>query len=122
MISYYAVLKTGVITIELDTENGTDDIKFLLNDCEAMAIIIQRKYLKQLDKIIDDLPFLNFIISDEIPKEANDSKFYIDFEQICSQFVGQKKGMVKVGANRIKEVEETLLENHEIHEVAVIGK
>jgi long-chain acyl-CoA synthetase len=37
--------------------------------------------------------------------------------------VGRKKDMIKVGANRIspKEIEEKLLENPQIHEVAVVG-
>ena len=87
VISYYAILKTGAVTVELNTENGSDDIKFLVNDCEAKAIIVQKKYESLLQKIIKDTPSLQIVISDET-QTVLDRKdiIYYDFQQIYAQF------------------------------------
>lgn len=87
VISYYAVLKTGAITVELNTEYGSDDIKFLINDCDAKAIIIQKKYLEILRKIIKDVTSVHVIISDDPNPNLNDNDIsYQDLTQIFSQY------------------------------------
>jgi len=86
VISYYAILKTGAITVEINTENGRDDISFLLNDCEAIAALIQKKYLSIFNEIIDELPHLKIMVTDEIPEGTEEFDFLIDLEQILTQF------------------------------------
>lgn len=86
VISYYAILKSGAVTVEINTENGSDDVRFLLGDCEAVAVIVHKKYLSLINKIIDDLPYLKTIISNEIAEEFNKSNLYFDMEHIFHQF------------------------------------
>lgn len=87
IISYYAVLKAGAITVELNTENKPGDLKFIINDCDASAIILQKKYLPLLNEIVGDLPNLTSVVADELPDGfESSSKFYIDFKRIYDHF------------------------------------
>lgn len=86
IISYYAVLKTGAVTVELNTENKPGDLQFIINDCEASAIILQKKYLSQLNEVIDNLSGLAVIVSNGLPQEFENSSKHTDFERIYHEY------------------------------------
>lgn len=87
VISYYGVLKTGAITVELNTENDVDNLKFLLNDCGAKVLIVQKKFLSLINKIAADIPSLKAILSDSTPGGGNpNSQIHIEFEPIFKSY------------------------------------
>jgi acyl-CoA synthetase (AMP-forming)/AMP-acid ligase II len=87
VISYYGVLKTGAITVELNTENEADNLRFLLNDCEARVLIVQKKFMPLINEIAADIPSLETVLCDSAPDEKNRSaQFYIEFEQIFQNY------------------------------------
>lgn len=87
VISYYGALKTGAITVELNTENEVNNLRFLLNDCDAKVLLVQRKFLLLVNKIAADIPSLKTILCDSTPDEKNrNPQFYIEFEQIFNNY------------------------------------
>lgn len=45
IITYYAILKTGAITVAINTENVESDIKYVLKDCGIKELITDKKRL-----------------------------------------------------------------------------
>ena len=87
VISYYGVLKTGAITVELNTENEVDNLKFLLNDCDARVLIAQKKFLPLVNKIAEDVPSLKIVLCDSAPDEKNkNAQSYFEFEQVLGNY------------------------------------
>ena len=48
IVAYFGILKTGGITVALNTESTSDSVLFALNDSGAIAIIANKKYSRQL--------------------------------------------------------------------------
>mgnify|MGYP005840049369 CR=1 FL=1 len=43
VITYYAILKAGAITVALNTENTARDIEYILDDCEVSLLVVSQK-------------------------------------------------------------------------------
>jgi acyl-CoA synthetase (AMP-forming)/AMP-acid ligase II len=65
VISYYAILKVGAITVALNTETNKDSLIYLLNDCGACAIITHKKYSKHLVPALPKIPYLKNVVIDQ---------------------------------------------------------
>ena len=46
IIAYFAILKTGAVTVALNTETKSDGLIYLLNDSGSKAIISQKRFSK----------------------------------------------------------------------------
>lgn len=62
VIAYYAILKTGAVTVALNTDITSENLTYLLNDSGAKAIITNNKYSKRLLPALEKLSNLNLVI------------------------------------------------------------
>jgi len=51
VVTYYAVLKTGAVTVALNTENLADSIDYILKDCDVKLFITNKKLFKKVQSI-----------------------------------------------------------------------
>jgi len=79
IISYYAILKIGAVTVALNTETTTESLIYLLNNSGSKAIVTNKKYSKHLLPALPKTPYLKEIIIDQ--------KDLSDYEKIghCGQ-------------------------------------
>ncbi len=57
VVTYYAVLKIGAITVALNTELTADNVDYILRDCGVSLLILGRKFFKRL-KSLAGKPYL----------------------------------------------------------------
>ena len=77
IITNFALYKIGAVGVPINFMiSKAEEIKFILNDCKAKAVVTQAEFLRHYAKVKKDLPDLNYIFStDEISssvKELND--------------------------------------------------
>jgi len=65
VITYYAILKIGAITVALNTETRKDGLVYLLNDSDSKAIITQKRYSKELLPALNNTPYLKEVIIEQ---------------------------------------------------------
>jgi acyl-CoA synthetase (AMP-forming)/AMP-acid ligase II len=63
IISYFAILKAGAITVALNTDTTSDSLIYALNDSGAKAIITNKKYDRYLIPAIQNTPDLKNVIT-----------------------------------------------------------
>jgi acyl-CoA synthetase (AMP-forming)/AMP-acid ligase II len=51
IITYYAILKIGAITVALNTETTADDIGYIIEDCGITTLLVNQKLLKKVEKL-----------------------------------------------------------------------
>lgn len=71
--SYFGVLKVGGVSVALNTETTTDDLVFILNHCQAKAVISQVKNLKVLIPALKRTPGVGHLIT-----EHKKSQVFVD--------------------------------------------
>ncbi|MGE0566339.1 MAG: long-chain fatty acid--CoA ligase [Bacteroidia bacterium] len=88
----YGCQQVGIVTAPIFPTISSNDLKFILNHCEAKALFVSDKSLyKKLADLSDELPYLKFVFSFN---EIEGVKHFDDF--------------LKLGeANRIEEVEKS---------------
>lgn len=88
IISYYAILKAGGVTVELNTETTADDVKYVMNDCAATALICQERFTGTIGHVIDELPSLQMVVVESGRKKDNpETKIPVyDIEQIYNDY------------------------------------
>lgn len=77
IITNFALYKIGAVGVPINFMiSKAEEIKFILSDCKAKAVVTQAEFLRHYAKVKKDLPDLNYIFStDEISssvKELND--------------------------------------------------
>ncbi|MEW6088791.1 MAG: long-chain fatty acid--CoA ligase [bacterium] len=60
--SYFGILKTGAAAVPLNTFLKAEELKYILNDCQAKIIITMGCFTEELEKIIAKLPHLKSVI------------------------------------------------------------
>jgi len=65
IISYYAILKSGAITVSLNTATTADALTYLLNDAGAKAVISNQNYADYLLPAINQAPYLRYAAIDQ---------------------------------------------------------
>ncbi len=77
IITNFALYKIGAVGVPINFMiSKSEEIKFILSDCKAKAVVTQAEFLRHYAKVKKDLPDLNYIFStDEISssvQELND--------------------------------------------------
>ncbi|MEE9442358.1 MAG: class I adenylate-forming enzyme family protein [candidate division Zixibacteria bacterium] len=64
IVSFFAITAADLIPVPLDTSLKPDKFNFILHDCGAKGLIIQKKYTRHIDRIIDSDSPVELVISD----------------------------------------------------------
>ncbi len=64
VISFFAVTNAGYVVVPLDTSLKPDKFKYILNDCGAKILIIQKRYTRYISDILDEHSSVDLVISD----------------------------------------------------------
>ena len=51
VITYYAILKSGAVTVALNTDSTADDVAYILEDCGVKLLVTNQKLLKRIEKL-----------------------------------------------------------------------
>ncbi|MFH1701775.1 MAG: class I adenylate-forming enzyme family protein [Candidatus Zixiibacteriota bacterium] len=62
--AFFSIIAAGLIPVPLDTSLKPDKFKFILKDCGAKGLFIQKKYTRHINQIIDSDSPVDLIISD----------------------------------------------------------
>ncbi|AQW86757.1 long-chain-fatty-acid--CoA ligase/synthetase [Campylobacter pinnipediorum subsp. caledonicus] len=82
IISYYAITAIGAVAVPLNTFLKSDEIKYILKDCEAKALFLSTSFQKELQKV-DDMSISNFIWAGGVPKTF--TKTDLLYTQSCNE-------------------------------------
>ncbi|MBQ6224258.1 MAG: acyl--CoA ligase, partial [Campylobacter sp.] len=74
VITNFALYKIGAVGVPINFMiSKAEEIKFILNDCKAKAVVTQAEFLRHYAKVKKDLPDLNYIFStDEISSSVKE--------------------------------------------------
>lgn len=64
IVAHFGALSAGAVEVSLNTDLKAPDLKALLADCEAVALVAGRKYAKQCVAILGELPELRLLATD----------------------------------------------------------
>lgn len=73
--SYLANAKLGLISVPLNTWFTSNELAFILSDCEASAVFVAPEFIDRVSSIQDQLPILKYVISlegDKLPLKYED--------------------------------------------------
>ena len=65
IIAHFGALACGAVEVSLNTDLTSDDLRFLLSHCEAVALVTKQKMASQWLNILEDLPNLRVLITDD---------------------------------------------------------
>ncbi|RMG67762.1 MAG: AMP-dependent synthetase [Calditrichaeota bacterium] len=65
IMAYYGILKAGAVTVELNTELLSEDLVYLLKDSGARGLLIQKKFARHLNVLLDQADSLEFVLLGE---------------------------------------------------------
>lgn len=64
VIAYFAVTAAGFVIVPVDTSVKPDKIRYILDDCDAKMLFIQKKFTRHIDKIVDAESPVSVVVSD----------------------------------------------------------
>ena len=64
IIAHFGALTAGAVEVSLNTDLKAPDLQTLLADCEAVALIAGKKYVRQCAAIFNELPELRLLATD----------------------------------------------------------
>lgn len=67
-VCFFGVMKAGLVAVPLDTSLSPQKLNFVLKDSDAAVLLVQSRYRRHLDGIIEEAPDLKLIISDKVLK------------------------------------------------------
>ena len=69
LFTYFGVIKLGGINVPLNTFLASEEIQFILNDCEISAVVTDKKLYALLNPVLANLPHIKHIIvvDEDIP-------------------------------------------------------
>ena len=62
LFSYFGVLKLGGVNVPINTFLSSDELQFILNDCDISVVVTDNKLYKVLESALPKLPQLKHII------------------------------------------------------------
>lgn len=62
--AYFAVTAAGFVVVPIDTSVKPDKIRYILDDCDARMLFIQKKYTRHIDTIVDKDSSVKVVITD----------------------------------------------------------
>jgi Acyl-CoA synthetases (AMP-forming)/AMP-acid ligases II len=106
IITNFALYKIGAVGVPINFMiSKAEEIKFILNDSKAKAVVTQAEFLRHYAKVKKDLPSLNYIFStDEISssvKELNDPNIKLFWPSIKESKFNPQTLSVKPAAEDI---------------------
>jgi len=83
-IAYFAILKAGCAVVGLNTATTSRIVKGLLNDCAALAVVVQHQYAHYIKEIADECPSLILkVMSGNYEEEGDQGNISsADFQEI----------------------------------------
>ena len=69
IFTYFGVIKLGGINVPVNTFLSSDEVRFILKDCEISVVVTDRKLYGILEPVLPELPQLKHIVlvDDDIP-------------------------------------------------------
>lgn len=64
IIAHFGALTAGAVEVSLNTDLKFPDLQTLLNDCEAVALVVGKKYIRPCAAILNDLPNVRLLATD----------------------------------------------------------
>jgi long-chain acyl-CoA synthetase len=116
VISYFAILRAGGIAVPINTFLTPDEISYILTDCICKILIYSNKFSPYIEKIKNNIPDLNAIVFDEIPRQ--EVRPYIGADDETAVFLytsgttGFPKGAMLSHKNLISNVESCMKVMH----------
>ena len=62
LLTYFSIIKAGGVVVPINTIYTPREIKFILNNSNAKALILHEAFLPQIEKIRDEIPQVRHII------------------------------------------------------------
>ncbi|MEJ2545558.1 MAG: long-chain fatty acid--CoA ligase, partial [Calditrichaceae bacterium] len=56
VVTYYAILKVGAITVALNTDSTANDLEYILNDCEVTLLVASQKLFRNAKSLFENTP------------------------------------------------------------------
>ena len=69
IIAHFGALAAGAVEVSLNTDLRPEDLKSLLQDCEAAVLVAGHKHEPQWAPILEELPALRLVITDAAPEK-----------------------------------------------------
>ncbi|APF17066.1 class I adenylate-forming enzyme family protein [Caldithrix abyssi] len=87
VITYYAILKIGAITVALNTEATAMNVDYILQDCDVQNLIVGQKFYKRLQSLIEKDYLTHFIVwnSGKLKNESSNPKIK-SLPEACQSF------------------------------------
>ena len=76
VVSYVTVLKTAGVWVPLDKELPAENLAKLLENSESRVLFTSKKFLEKLAPVMDQLSFIEKIISFDKPEDADKLYFW----------------------------------------------
>ncbi len=70
IISYFAILRAGGISLPINTFLTPHEISYILNDASCKILIYSQKFLSHVEKIKKNIPDLKAVVFEEVPRLA----------------------------------------------------
>ena len=48
VVTYYAILKAGAVTVALNTESTIDDVEYIVRDCGVRVLVLSQNLFKRI--------------------------------------------------------------------------
>ncbi|MFW9825072.1 MAG: AMP-binding protein [Candidatus Thorarchaeota archaeon] len=83
LFSWFGIVKAAGVFVPLDSAMEEDILEYILNDSDTEILIIDYQYLKNYQKVEENLKKIKRIVVRNAPSEFNfDDEKYIDFQSI----------------------------------------
>ncbi|KAA3613257.1 MAG: AMP-dependent synthetase [Calditrichaeota bacterium] len=90
IVSYYGILKTGAVTVGLNTETTPSSIEYLLENSGSRVLISDKPFKKYLNPIKETLDKLESVVFLTIPNGFEESSNVVEIESIYKNYPAQR--------------------------------
>ncbi len=85
VIFFFGVFQAGMVAVPLDTSLKADKLRFILNDCQAKALLIQNKFLRYVKEITAENPSLTHLVFSDKAEIELPGKQVVSLPEIIEQ-------------------------------------
>ena len=79
-VEIFGIAKTGLITVPLNWRLTSEELLRVLEHCQPKVIVVDEQHLALLNKIKDQLPFVNFFVL-----YGEETEGWVSYEQLLSE-------------------------------------
>lgn len=87
IIAYFAAFDSGLVTVPLDTSLAPESLNYILKDSGASVLIVQGKYRRNLDAILEGNKQLTALVSDKPLQPTNGTPVALLKDVLASELV-----------------------------------